>query len=313
MTSCADLDPFFDGELAKDAAANFREHLVDCPRCQVGLRGRMQEETALQKGLERGAQHHRAGATPARTVRPVGGGNPEHDRVAGRDGDPVEPAPGEEDDPAPGRAVARELGGRRGGGRDRMISFLAPALAAAAAVAIWLVTREDPAMAPARSGTASPSSPAEFSLAIEHGSAGTRSAASRPPGDTTQDPAIDRRSAGTRSGAGSAGEARGGVAQVGDVLRPTVRGEDHRAIWIFLEDRELLIACPGGPGCRDAGGSLTLEFLVSAPGRYSIIEIGSAQPIPMPPIPMPPGSLDVMLGLIAGVGAHFEIKHVDVN
>ena len=71
MTSCADLDPFFDGELAKDAAANFREHLVDCSRCQVALRGRMQEETALGEPPERGAQHRPAGATPSPTVRPV--------------------------------------------------------------------------------------------------------------------------------------------------------------------------------------------------------------------------------------------------
>jgi hypothetical protein len=284
MTSCADLDPFFDGELAKEAAANFREHLVECLRCQVALRGRMQEETVLEKRPERGAQHHPAGATPARTVRPVLVGNPEHGGIAGRAGNQVAQALGEDGDPAGARVVAREHGGRRGGGADRRLTLLAPALAAAAAVAIWLVgTPGDPAMSPARSGAASPS-PAEFSLAIE------------------------RRGAGMRSGAGAAGEARDSAAQVGDVLRPTVRGEDHRAIWVYLEDRELVIACPDGPGCRDAGGSLALELLVSAPGRYSIIEIGSAQPIPTPH-----GPLDVMLSSIADVGVHLEIKHVDVN
>jgi putative zinc finger protein len=285
MTSCADLDAFFDGELAKDAAANFREHLVDCRRCQVALRGRMQEETALEKWLERGAQHHPPGATPARTVRPVVVGNPEHDGIAGRAGDQVEQAPGEDGDPAAHRAVARELGGRRGGGRGRMLIFFAPVLAAAAAVAIWLVgTPGDPAMSPARSGAARPSSPAEFSLAIE------------------------RRSAGMRSGAVAAGEAGDSVAQVGDVLRSMVRGEDHRAIWVYLEDRELVIACPDGPGCSSTGESLTLGLRVSAPGRYSIIEISSVQPIPTPQ-----GPLDVMLSSIADVGAHFEIKRVDVN
>jgi hypothetical protein len=309
MTSCADLDPFFDGELAKEAAANFREHLVECLRCQVALRGRMQEETVLEKRPERGAQHHPAGATPARTVRPVLVGNPEHGGIAGRAGNQVAQALGEDGDPAGARVVAREHGGRRGGGADRRLTLLAPALAAAAAVAIWLVgTRGDPATSAAGSGAARPSSPAEFSLAIEHRSTGTRSAASRPRVDTTQNLAIEHRSAGTRSGAGAAGEARDSAAQVGDVLRPTVRGEDHRAIWVYLEDRELVIACPDGPGCRDAGGSLTLELLVSVPGQYSIIEIGSAQPIPTPH-----GSLDVMLSSIADVGAHFEIKRVDVN
>lgn len=309
MTFCADLDPFFDGELAKEAAANFREHLVECPRCQGALHGRMQEETALEKWLERGAQHHPAGATPARTVRPVVVGNPKHDRIAGRVGDQIEQAPGEEGDPAVARVVARELGGQQGVGGGRMLTYLAPGLAAAAAVAIWLVgTHGDPATSPARSGAARPSSPAEFSLATVHRSAGTRSASSRSRATTTQNLAIEHRSAGTRSGARAAGEARDSVAQVGDVLWPTVRGEAHRAIWVYLEDRELVIACPDGPGCRDAGGSLTLELLVSAPGRYSIIEIGSAQPIPMPH-----GPLDVMLSSIADMGAHFEIERVDVN
>jgi hypothetical protein len=310
MTSCADLDPFFDGELAKDAAANFREHLVDCRRCQVALRGRMQEETALEKWLERGAQHHPPGATPARTVRPVVVGNSEYDGIAGRAGDQVEQAPGEDGDPAAHRAVARELGGRRGGGRGRMLIFFAPALAAA--VAIWLAgIRGDPATSAAGSGAGNPS-PAEFSPAIERRTVSLRSGAGAA-GEASPSPAefslaIERRSAGTRSGAVAAGEAGDSVAQVGDVLRSMVRGEDHRAIWVYLEDRELVIACPDGPGCSSAGRSLTLGLRVSAPGRYSIIEISSMQPIPTPHAP-----LDAMLGSIAAVGAHFEIKHVDVN
>lgn len=245
MTSCTDLDPFFDGELPKEAMAAFREHLAACPRCQAALRGRMQEETALEKRPERGAQHRLAGASPAYAV------------------------------PLPDKHRARR----------RMFVYLAPALAAAAAVAIWLVgTRGDPATSSARSGAGRTSSPTEMTLAIE------------------------RRGVGARSGAGAAGGRRGLVAQVGDVLRSTVRGEDHRAIWVYLEDRELVTACPDGPGCRNDGGSLALELRVSAPGRYSVIAISSAQPIGTPH-----GPLDVMLGSIAAVGAHFEIKRVDVN
>jgi len=166
-----------------------------------------------------------------------------------------------------------------------MLVYLAPILAVAAAVAIWLVgTREDPAPNSTRFGAARPLSPTEVALTIE------------------------RRGVATRSGAGTAGEARGSVAQVGGVLRSTVRGEDHRAVWVYLEDRELVAACPDGPGCSNAGGSLTLELRVSAPGRYSIIAISSAHPILTPH-----GPLDVMLGAIAAVGAQFEIKHVDVN
>jgi putative zinc finger protein len=236
MTSCADLDPFFDSELSKEAAAEFREHLAGCSRCEVALRGRMEEEVVLEKSPERAAQHRPASARPAHRAR-----------------------------------------------RHRL-TYLAPILAAAAAVAIWLGTREDPGTKSARSGAARSSSPTEVALAIE------------------------RRGVSTRSGAGAEAEARGSVAQVGDVLRLTVRGEDHRAIWVYLEDRDLVIACPDGPGCSTVGGSLTLELPVSAAGRYSIIAISSAQPILTPH-----GPLDMMLGSIAAVGAHFEIKHVDVN
>jgi anti-sigma factor RsiW len=284
MISCADLDRFFDGELTKDDAANFREHLVECPRCQAALRGRMQEETALEKWLDGGAQHP-AGATPAPGVRPVVVGNPEHEGFAGCAGDPVEQALDEDGDPAVARVVACELGGQRGAGGSRMLIYLAPALAAAAAVAIWLMgIRGDPATSAVGSGAARLSSPIEFSLAIE------------------------RRGVGTRSGAVAAGEGRGSVAQVGDILRSTVHGEGHRAIWVYLEDRELVTACPDGPGCRNAGGGLALELRLSAPGRYSLLAISSAQPILTPH-----GPLDGILGSIASMGAHFEIKRVDVN
>jgi hypothetical protein len=43
MTTCADLDPFFDGELAAGEATAFRAHLADCARCQAVLHGRMHE------------------------------------------------------------------------------------------------------------------------------------------------------------------------------------------------------------------------------------------------------------------------------
>ena len=47
---CADLDEFFDGELADDQAEAFREHLAGCPRCQAVLHGRMQEGIAAHLG-----------------------------------------------------------------------------------------------------------------------------------------------------------------------------------------------------------------------------------------------------------------------
>jgi hypothetical protein len=50
---CADLDPFFDGELSKEEAGTFREHLATCERCQAALHGRMQEEVVAGEAHER--------------------------------------------------------------------------------------------------------------------------------------------------------------------------------------------------------------------------------------------------------------------
>ena len=44
---CDDLDPFFDGELADDASAAFRDHLAGCEHCQRALRGRMLEAAVV--------------------------------------------------------------------------------------------------------------------------------------------------------------------------------------------------------------------------------------------------------------------------
>lgn len=237
MTSCADLDPFFDRELSKEATADFREHLDGCSRCQGALHGRMQEEVVLEKSRERAVPHRSASARPAPRAR------------------------------------------------RHMLTYLAPILAAAAAVVIWLVWPDgDPGTNSARFAAARPSSPTEVALAIE------------------------RRGVAMRSGAGAAGEARDSVAQVGDVLRSTVRGENHRAIWVYFEDRDLVTACPDGPGCSKISGGLSVELRVAVSGRYSIVAISSAQPILTPH-----GPLDVMLGSIAAGGAHFRIKRVDVN
>jgi Putative zinc-finger len=43
IIGCADLDSFFDRELAAEHAAEFRDHLAGCARCARVLRGRMQE------------------------------------------------------------------------------------------------------------------------------------------------------------------------------------------------------------------------------------------------------------------------------
>lgn len=110
--------------------------------------------------------------------------------------------------------------------------------------------------------------------------------------------AIDHPGAATRSG----------TAHVGDVVRPVVRGAGHRALWVYLGDREVVAACPGGAGCSGDGDQLTLELRLGAPGSYSVIAIVSTQPIASPQ-----GAVDVMLSAVTGAGAHIKITQLEVN
>ena len=50
MPGCTDLELFFDRELEIEAqAADFRDHLASCERCQKKLDGLMQEATVTSQ------------------------------------------------------------------------------------------------------------------------------------------------------------------------------------------------------------------------------------------------------------------------
>jgi len=153
--------------------------------------------------------------------------------------------------------------------RRRRIVTLIPLLAAAAAFMIWLIGTRG----------AEQAKPIELSLTIERH-------------------VEPKRGSPTRST----------LAHVGDILRPVLRGGRYRAIWVYLGDRDLLIACPGDTQCDNTDDKLTLGFRVTALGQYSIIALGSEKPIMAPH-----GALDVMLSAAAAAGISFKIQHVDVN
>jgi hypothetical protein len=142
-------------------------------------------------------------------------------------------------------------------GRRRMLVYLAPLVAAAAA--FWL-------------GRPRPLKPLELSFSFSRGGAAKR----------------------------------GNSVHPGDVVRPTVDGERHRAIWVYAPDRHLMMACPGTAQCRSTDGGLTLEFRATDIGAYTIIALGA--PVP---IMAPPGSLDAMSDV--GADTRVEIRRVDVE
>jgi hypothetical protein len=229
---CTDLDPFFDGELSREARAAFLDHLTTCERCQKGLLGRADEED-IAGGI--GAQVSRS---PESVTRPEK--------------------------------------------RPRAVLYLAPILAAAAAIAIWLGI----------SGAHQPRA-IELSLVIDHVDTTTqRGNAPRAREDTA--PAADST---PRT-----------MARAGDVLRTATRGAVHRALLVYRDNQELMIACPGGAACSSSEDELALELRLSGAGEYSIIAIGSAEPVPAPRAPV-----DVMLSAVVSAGAHFERRVVDVR
>jgi hypothetical protein len=119
MERCADLDEFFDGELATDQADRFRDHLATCERCQDVLHGRMQESVAAQVPAAR--------PEPAAVPAAAAPG-----RVASASWAALAMAA----DRAP-RAPARPW--------VRALTYAVPLVAAAAAIPLWLTHRSDPA------------------------------------------------------------------------------------------------------------------------------------------------------------------------
>ena len=145
---CTDLDLFFDGELETDQAAEFRNHLATCERCQRVLHGRMQEEIAADASAEAATTHDGVAA--------AGAASRDATRVASTrasvDAEPVADAG------APGpRADATAATGRH----RRMLAYVASAAAAAVALPLlWPRKQID--------------GPLALSNQIEHGSARAR-------------------------------------------------------------------------------------------------------------------------------------------
>ncbi len=109
-------------------------------------------------------------------------------------------------------------------------------------------------------------------------------------------------------------EARGGVARgervrVGDVVRAAARhGARHRGIWIYRGSDELLVVCPGGPGCIEGAGALAAALAVELVGTYTVIALWSARPIAAPA-----GTRDEALAAAARGGATRRMESIVVN
>jgi hypothetical protein len=260
---CADLDEFFDGELAADQADAFRDHLATCERCERVLEGRMQESIAVRVPAVR-LEQPAAAPVPAVRLEQPGAAPVLAARTTAREA--VAPAP------AMPPAAAVPIDPRRARGCGRFFTYAAPILAAAAAIPLWLAYRGDPDL--------------ELSLAVDRA------------------PVIDR----TRADRDRADmPPHGLIAHIGDTLRPRAHGARHRAIGVYLGER-LIAACPGDARCSDGSGDLVLDLPLTDHGRYTILALGSSDPLPAPG-----PTLDPTRAAARRAGIRTELQYVEIQ
>lgn len=74
-------------------------------------------------------------------------------------------------------------------------------------------------------------------------------------------------------------ESRGGstsTAALGDTLQLTVRDRGTTELRIYRDERELVMRCPGDPGCARHGRQLFARLPLTAPGRYRALTLEPA-------------------------------------
>ena len=84
----------------------------------------------------------------------------------------------------------------------------------------------------------------------------------------------------TQVGSGDVHEAS---AHLGDVVHATAAGGgSHRAIWVYRDEHELVVACPGAARCRRAGDAVIADIPVTGIGTYQIVALGSTAALAAP-------------------------------
>lgn len=101
---------------------------------------------------------------------------------------------------------------------------------------------------------------------------------------------------------------RGKSAHAGDLLRVTARGARHRAIWVYKDERTLVVQCPGAAACQVTGDALDLRLVLPGRGTYAVVTLGAASATPSPS-----GSLDADLGLASSIEGSYQIGHIEVD
>lgn len=94
-----------------------------------------------------------------------------------------------------------------------------------------------------------------------------------------------------------------GDAQLGDLLRVTA--QPGAALWIYRNDRELLLVCPRD--CRRAGASMVGELALDAIGHYQVVWLSTDR------VPAPSGELERDMTAAEAAGANREMRALEVQ
>jgi len=102
---------------------------------------------------------------------------------------------------------------------------------------------------------------------------------------------------------------RTSAASVGDELHVRAAGgAGPRAIWIYLNETELVLTCPGAPACRAAGDALTAQLALASLGRYTVVALSSASPLPPPR-----GAYSADVAAAGDAGATVRVHELDAR
>ena len=75
---------------------------------------------------------------------------------------------------------------------------------------------------------------------------------------------------------------RGREGQVGDTVRITATGGDgERAIWVYRDEQQLVLRCPGASSCAASPSGIQVDFVPRQVGTYTIVAL-TGQRLPLP-------------------------------
>jgi hypothetical protein len=74
---------------------------------------------------------------------------------------------------------------------------------------------------------------------------------------------------------------RGDEASAGDIAHIVVSGgKGTRAIWVYHEEVQLVLRCPGDPKCRVSDASTEVDVTLSSAGAYTVVALTGGSSLP---------------------------------